>query len=153
MATSSILGGERAARQAEGTDVDRLGPSDSSDSGSDVQGASPMPTAPDNPGEWGAVVADPDSDSDAGGTGERASSDGSDAVDGADILPDRILDDPGLSGEPANRRHSVEAGELADEEGTEDDPDSDPDGDSARDDADDTRDSGDVERGTPESGR
>ena len=62
-------------------------------------------------------------------------------------------DETFLTGEPANRRHSVEAGELADEEGTEDDPDSDPDGDIARDDADDTRDSGDVERGTPESGR
>ncbi len=147
MATSSILGGERAARRAEGTDVDRLGPSDSSDSGSDIQGASPMPTAPDNPGEWGAVVADPDSDSDAGGTGERASSDGSDAVD-----------DPGLAGDPANRRHSVEAGELADDEGTEDDPD----GDAARDDDNDAdgatdneraSDSGDVERGAPESRR
>ncbi len=149
MATSSILGGERAARQAEGTDVDRLGPSDSSDSGSDVQGAGPMTTAPDNPGEWGAVVADPDSDSDAGGTGERASSDGSDVVDGADILPDRIVDDPGLADDPANRRHSVEAGELTDEKGTEDDPD----GDSARDEADDTRDGGDVERDAPASGR
>jgi hypothetical protein len=146
MATSSILGGDAAARQADGKDVDRLGPSDSSDSGSDVQGASPMPTAPDNPGEWGAVVSDPDSDSDAGGTGERASADGTDAVDGADILPDRIVDDPGLAGDPADRRRSVEAGELADEEGTEDDPD---DEGSTSDD----RDSGDVERDAPASRR
>jgi hypothetical protein len=142
MATSSILGGDPAARPAEGKDVDRLGPSDSSDSGSDVQGASPMPTAPDNPGEWGAVVADPDSDSDAGGTGERASSDGDAPVDGADILPDRIVDDPGLAGDPADRRHSVEAGDLADEEGT------------GNEDADDDeRDAGDVERGAPASRR
>lgn len=33
--------------------VDALGPSDSSDSGSDVQGERSMPTASDNPGEWG----------------------------------------------------------------------------------------------------
>jgi hypothetical protein len=104
-----------------------------------------MPTAPDNPGEWGAVVSDPDSDSDAGGTGERASADGTDAVDGADILPDRIVDDPGLAGDPADRRHSVEAGELADEEGTEDDPD---DGSTSGD-----RDSGGVERDAPASRR
>jgi hypothetical protein len=35
MATSSITGGERAAERADGRDVDLLGPSDSSDSGSD----------------------------------------------------------------------------------------------------------------------
>ena len=119
MATSSILGGDAAARQADGKDVDLLGPSDSSDSGSDVQGASPMPTAPDNPGELGAVVPDLDSDSDAGGTGERASADASDASDGADILPDRIVDDPGLSGDPSNRRRSVEAADLEDDESTD----------------------------------
>jgi hypothetical protein len=96
MATSSILGGERAARQADGKGVDRLGPSDSSDSGSDVQGESPMATGPDNPGEWGAVVTDLASDTDASGTGERATVDGSSVADGADILPDRIVDDPGL---------------------------------------------------------
>ena len=38
MGTSSILGGTPAPSQAEGRDTDALGPSDSSDSGSDIQG-------------------------------------------------------------------------------------------------------------------
>ncbi|MBJ2158609.1 hypothetical protein [Variovorax sp. IB41] len=38
MATSSILGGERAPIEPKGTDEDTLGPSDSSDSGSDAAG-------------------------------------------------------------------------------------------------------------------
>lgn len=38
MATSSILGGERAPIEPKGTDDDSLGPSDSSDSGSDAAG-------------------------------------------------------------------------------------------------------------------
>jgi hypothetical protein len=58
----------------------------------------------------------------------------------------RLVDDPGLAGDPADRRHTVEAGELADEEGTEDDPD---DEGSTSDD----RDSGDVERDAPASRR
>ena len=119
MATSSILGGERAARQADGKDVDRLGPSDTSDSGSDVQGERPMATGPDNPAEWGAIVTDLASDTDASGTGERASVDGSEVADGADILPDRIVDDPGLSGDPSNRRRSIEAADLEDDESTD----------------------------------
>jgi hypothetical protein len=48
MTSSSILGGERAARQAPGRDADALGPSDSSDSGSDVQGEPGSATGPDN---------------------------------------------------------------------------------------------------------
>lgn len=38
MATSSILGGERAPITPKGTDAESLGPSDSSDSGSDASG-------------------------------------------------------------------------------------------------------------------
>jgi hypothetical protein len=38
MTNSNFLGGERAATYAPGKDVEALGPSDSSDSGSDVQG-------------------------------------------------------------------------------------------------------------------
>lgn len=38
MATSSILGGERAPITSKGTDAESLGPSDSSDSGSDASG-------------------------------------------------------------------------------------------------------------------
>jgi hypothetical protein len=38
MAHSSILGADRAPSQAQGRDLEALGPSDTSDSGSDVQG-------------------------------------------------------------------------------------------------------------------
>lgn len=65
MTNSSILGGTRAPRRSGGKDVDTLGPSDSSDSGSD---------------------------SDSTGTGERGSATGRDAREGADIVPDRIDD-------------------------------------------------------------
>ena len=92
MAHSSILGGDTAAQRPIGNDVDALGPSDTSDSGSDVQGERAMATGADNPAEWGAVTAELDSDSDAAGTGERATAPGDGVRDNADILPDRIID-------------------------------------------------------------
>lgn len=62
MATSSILGGERPPIRPKGTDSDSLGPSDSSDSGSD-----------------------------AAGTGDRATAEaGLEEPTNADVLPDRI---------------------------------------------------------------
>lgn len=94
MATSSILGGERAAARADGRDVDSLGPSDSSDSGSDVQGERRMPTGADNPGELGATPALPQTSTDALGTGERAAAGIDDTEDGADIAPDRVEGGP-----------------------------------------------------------
>lgn len=90
MSNSSILGGERAARQAIGRDVDALGPSDSSDSGSDIQGERAMSTDADNPAELGGLPVAGDSDSDSMGTGERGSAVGADGRDGADISPDHI---------------------------------------------------------------
>ena len=87
--SSSIRGGITAPPRAAGKTIDALGPSDSSDSGSDVRGESPMPTAPDNPAEWGALPVDLDSDSDVSGTGERGSATGKAVPDGADILPDQ----------------------------------------------------------------
>ena len=110
MATSSILGGQPAPRKAPGRDTDALGPSDSSDSGSDVQGERPMPTLPDSPGELGAVPADTDSDTDASGTGERASATGEHTREAADILPDRV----GASGDTTPGRDLEEL--AADEE-------------------------------------
>ena len=90
MATSSILGGEHAPRQPRGTDVDALGPSDSSDSGSDVQTDLNRSALPDAASE-GAIPIVHGTDSDAAGTGERASADPtSHGLDDADILPDRI---------------------------------------------------------------
>ena len=76
MAKSSILGGEHAPVQSEGRGTDRLGPSDSSDSGSDAQGE----LGPDQM----------DSDTDRSGTGERASANPRDSGAGVDILPDHV---------------------------------------------------------------
>ena len=92
MSNSSLLGGSSAPTWAEGRDVDALGPSDSSDSGSDVQGERRMATEGDNPGELGGMPVELGSDSDSGGTGERGSATGESIRDGADILPDRVVD-------------------------------------------------------------
>jgi hypothetical protein len=91
MTNSSFLGGERAVRRAKGKDVDALGPSDSSDSGSDVQGEGAMATAADEPDELGAMPVERGTDSDARGTGERGSATGRDVPAGADIAPDHIV--------------------------------------------------------------
>ena len=91
MSHSSILGGDRAPQQAPGRDVDTLGPSDTSDSGSDVQGETRLKTEPEEGEEGGgAVPVVEDSDTDAEGTGERAEAVPEGARDGADIAPDRI---------------------------------------------------------------
>jgi hypothetical protein len=105
VATSSILGGERPHQQPSGTDVDALGPSDSSDTGSDVQLQRRMPTAPDAPDELGSIPVRRDSTSDSTGTGERASAAGdAEGADGADIVPrgaEQLVDD--ASDEAAER--------------------------------------------------
>lgn len=110
MATSSILGGSTAPEEIIGKDVHALGPSDNSDSGSDAVGA------------YGEEELS--SDSDAAGTGERASAGnglGLDQTD-ADILPDRIepalgadvdTDLDGSAGDDFNDLSEVE--ELADD--------------------------------------
>jgi len=91
MSQSSILGGERAPQQSSGRDAETLGPSDTSDSGSDIQGATRMKTEPEEGFEsGGATPVVEDSDTDAGGTGERAEAVPEGARDGADIGPDRI---------------------------------------------------------------
>lgn len=87
---SSILGGSPAAPSHSGQGVETLGPSDSSDSGSDTVGESAMATGADNAGEWGAMPVDTDSDSDSMGTGERASATGRSPRDGADLMPDHL---------------------------------------------------------------
>ena len=76
----------------KGRDVDTLGPSDSSDSGSDVQGERPMATEPDNPAELGALPVESGTNTDASGTGERGSATGNDPIAGADIRPDQIIE-------------------------------------------------------------
>ena len=74
MAYSSILGAEVAPAQPAGRGAELLGPSDSSDSGSDAMG-----------------TAEVHADSDAAGTGERGAVAGADGREGGDILPDRVV--------------------------------------------------------------
>jgi hypothetical protein len=90
MAQSSILGGERAASQARGRSTDVLGPSDTSDSGSDTQGELPFATGVDD-ALAGTLPVERNSDSDSVGTGERASAvPGRHERDASDISPDHI---------------------------------------------------------------
>ena len=92
MATSSIVGAERAASQAEGRDVEALGPSDTSDSGSDVQGELDLASPEDLDNTlFGNEQPGLESDSDSAGTGERgAALLDEEGREGADILPDRV---------------------------------------------------------------
>jgi hypothetical protein len=73
MAHSSILGADVAPGHPSGRSSEVLGPSDSSDSGSDALGTREL-----------------HEDSDAAGTGERGAVAGGDAREGGDILPDRV---------------------------------------------------------------
>lgn len=72
---------DRVLHRGHGTEA--LGPSDSSDNGSDLIG-----------NKAGARIGDGnlDSDSDRHGTGERAAAGADEEVDGDDIEPDRIED-------------------------------------------------------------
>jgi hypothetical protein len=73
MAQSSILGADIAPNIPAGRGADVLGPSDSSDSGSDALGTDEL-----------------HGDSDAAGTGERGSVTPGEGREGGDILPDRV---------------------------------------------------------------
>jgi hypothetical protein len=118
MASTLNRTGESSPVIRRGHGTDALGPSDSSDTGSDVQAG---PGAAQDPAEGlpldhgttadvatgarrsaGADLGDPDldSDTDAGGTGERASAGRDDAMEAADIAPDNAtLDDVGVEDE------------------------------------------------------
>ena len=74
MAYSSIMGADVAPTNPSGREAELLGPSDRSDSGSDALG-----------------TTEAHEDSDSGGTGERGVVAGADAREGADILPDRVV--------------------------------------------------------------
>jgi len=75
MAYSSIMGADSAASQPSGREAELLGPSDNSDSGSDTIGT----------GEAR------DDSVDSTKTGDRGAVAGPDAREGADILPDRVV--------------------------------------------------------------
>jgi hypothetical protein len=82
MAYSSIMGADPAPTNPSGRESELLGPSDNSDSGSDTIGTS-----------------EAHEDSDSRGTGERGVVAGADAREGADIMPDRVVnlgDDAGV---------------------------------------------------------
>ena len=129
MAQSSILGGERAPVNPAGRDTDALGPSDSSDSGSDVQGERGFDAL--DPGQIGGDRADLGTDSDALGTGERGSAvHDTDIVEGADIAPDRIGVFPGAGGgdDRADDGAATDIDSLAaDDEAADGDEDAEPD--------------------------
>ena len=107
MGHSSLVGIDRIPTTAPGHDSDALGPSDSSDSGSDVAGLmQPDDGGPDAPvdratdpdierPDTSTETVGPGVDSDSHGTGERRSA-GGDAGrrEAADISPDRIVSDP-----------------------------------------------------------
>ncbi len=94
MARSSLLGIDRAPTQAAGRNTGILGPSDSSDSGSDMQGELSLETSDDFDGMSaaisGAANTSLSSDSDASGTGDRGSALPEHVREAGDISPDRI---------------------------------------------------------------
>jgi hypothetical protein len=108
MATSSLLGADRAPAQPAGRSIDALGPSDSTDSGSDVSAGS-LPEGDTR----GALPDIAGSDTDREGTGERSAVDMTSGEGGADIAPDQVTG--------ANTRRQTlqksEAEDLADEQG------------------------------------
>ncbi|CAN5350911.1 hypothetical protein BH09PSE5_BH09PSE5_19310 [soil metagenome] len=130
MARSSISGGDDMQEQTGSFDQVSLGPSDTSDSGSDVAG-SPDQTAGDemplNDGpldlDRTATTRSPagaGSDTDSTGTGERLGAEPNSAVhDGSDISPDRIIGgaDDELDGETLSLD---DVGDIAADDGEED---------------------------------
>lgn len=77
MTHSSVLGAPDAAPDEDKTGA--LGPSDTSDSGSDLAG-----------------LPDEATDTDSGGTGERGSVDPQEEQAGSDVLPDEVVDEERL---------------------------------------------------------
>jgi hypothetical protein len=95
MAKNSILGATPAPTYAAGRDADLLGPSDSSDSGSDIQGQLHLETEDDFESRAasisGAGNTDLQADSDTAGTGERGPAVPEDWREGGDVAPDRVV--------------------------------------------------------------
>ncbi|HEY9223479.1 MAG TPA: hypothetical protein VIP27_04920 [Variovorax sp.] len=113
MATSSVTGNHDSAADTADDSTRILGPSDSSDSGSDTLGQRADLAQPDD--SLGGGALEPlDGGSDTSGTGERANVEGDMAPDGADILPDRIIG-PGGGAIDAAQVH-LRSGSLAADE-------------------------------------
>lgn len=117
MAHSSLVGIDRAATTAPGRDSATLGPSDSSDSGSDTAGfdgqdendlTEPVDVALSNDGHRGSTSSNETdgSASDSAGTGERRSAAEDDGGrDGGDISVDRVFN-PSDASEEGNLSES-----------------------------------------------
>ena len=86
MGHSSLVGTDKAPLHAKGTDEQALGPSDSTDSGSDMQGADSLPAA--DPGEPVDVTLNRDQ---AVAPVEGTSEDSTE-TDASDIDTDRVID-------------------------------------------------------------
>lgn len=104
MAYSSIYGADVAPTQPSGREAELLGPSDNSDSGSDTIG-----------------TAEAHADSDARGTGERGAVAGSDAREGGDILPDRVVNLKSAEVLPEDEAPSLTDLDAGDEAAEDDD--------------------------------
>ncbi|RZI86148.1 MAG: hypothetical protein EOP38_02385 [Rubrivivax sp.] len=122
MSRSSILGADRAPTYSPGRDTGSLGPSDTSDSGSDIVGEYNREESEQELADLHTPQrADRDtlhdtamgSDSDASGTGERASAFPEHLREAGDISPDRIT--PALDGEDEALADSAERVETSDE--------------------------------------
>ena len=138
MAQSPILGADRAPRRPRATSTELLGPSDLSDSGSDLVGADGAVDTDDigldggtnddirRAAGAGADIgdADLDADTDAGGTGERAEA-GRDTLrnEAPDILPDQVFSLSGDDDVLAEDEDLMAAGGIDDDEEDEQDED------------------------------
>ncbi|HEV8313663.1 MAG TPA: hypothetical protein VGQ23_11390 [Burkholderiaceae bacterium] len=95
MAKSSLVGVDRAPAIPKGRDIDAKGPSDSSDSGSDIQGELDLGADEVGLPRDLALTIEHSGDTDAAGTGERgAAMLDEPAREGADIGVDRITKAP-----------------------------------------------------------
>jgi len=88
MGHSSLVGTDKAPQRPKGTDEEALGPSDTTDSGSDTLGADTLPAA--DPGEPVDVTLNRDQAvAPIEGTGET-----SDEIEPSDIDVDQVIESP-----------------------------------------------------------
>ncbi len=124
---------QRPTARQKGHDNASLGPSDSSDSGSDVAGAKRHPFDVDDELDNHALEtgeAELASDSDRAGTGERASADGDSTLEeNEDIEVDRVIDAMGEEETQGIADELVELDEEPVDEASEPDADLDADSD------------------------
>ncbi len=122
MSKSSIQGGDRSPARPAGGDVRTLGPSDRSDTGSDVQGEYDL-TSPEDMDRnvFGTRQPGLESDSDSAGTGERGAARPDEEADpGHDILPDRLWRTSGVEDSKDEEQRMLDEVDQLDESGDPD---------------------------------